>query len=106
MFRLLQAIETEDLVHGIRRHFSDDQAGEVTMRGLRAIETYGVDPRSPLPALAARAASGDATIAPELRGIDHGTAQRGGQAPVSCRQGVLERLTHPAGTPDTARSKR
>jgi hypothetical protein len=66
MFRLLQAIETEDLVHGIRRHFSDDQAGEVTMRGLRAIETYGVDPRSPLPALAARAAAGDATIAPSF----------------------------------------
>ena len=49
MFRLLQAIDTEDLTQGIHRHFADDQAGKVTMRGLRAMETYGVDPglRSP-----------------------------------------------------------
>ena len=66
MFRLLQAIDTEDLTQGIHRHFADDQAGKATMRGLRAMETYGVDPRSPLPALAARAAAGDATIAPSF----------------------------------------
>jgi hypothetical protein len=66
MFRLLQAIDTEDLTQGIHRHFADDQAGKVTMRGLRAMETYGVDPRSPLPALAARAAAGNATIAPSF----------------------------------------
>lgn len=66
MFRLLQAVETEDLVQGIRRHFADNQAGEVTLRGLQAMETYGITPRSPLPALAAQAASEDATVAPSF----------------------------------------
>ena len=41
MFRLLQAIDTEDLTQGIHRHFADDQAGKVTMRGLRARRRMG-----------------------------------------------------------------
>jgi hypothetical protein len=28
MFRLLEAIDTEDLTQGIHRHFADDQAGK------------------------------------------------------------------------------
>lgn len=66
MFRLLQAVETEDLVQGIRRHLCDDQAREVTMRGLRALETHGISPRSKLPVLAAQAATGDVTVAPSF----------------------------------------
>lgn len=66
MFRLLQAVETEDLVQGIRKHLADDQAGEVTIRGLRTLETCGMTPQSPLPILAAQAAAGDTTIAPSF----------------------------------------
>lgn len=66
LFRLLQAIETEDLVHGIRRHFADEQACEVSRRGLRVMEKHGVEPRSPLPSLAAQAAAGNATVAPSF----------------------------------------
>jgi hypothetical protein len=41
MFRLLQAIDTEDLTQGIHRHFAYDQAGKVTMRGLREWRRMG-----------------------------------------------------------------
>ncbi|RSM87074.1 hypothetical protein DMH04_12265 [Kibdelosporangium aridum] len=66
MFRLLQAIETEDLVQGVRLHLADDQARGVTVRGLKVMETHGNTPRSPLPILAAQAGAGDVTIAPSF----------------------------------------
>lgn len=66
MFRLLQTVETDDLVQGIRRHLSDDQASPTTMRGLQVLETHGTDPRATLPTLAAQAAAGDATVALSL----------------------------------------
>jgi hypothetical protein len=66
MFRLLQAIETEDLVQGVRLHLADDQARAVTVRGLKVMETHGSTPRSQLPVLAAQAGAGDVTIAPSF----------------------------------------
>lgn len=41
MFRLLQEVETEDLVRGIRCHLADDRANEVTRRGLRVWKPTG-----------------------------------------------------------------
>ncbi len=66
MFRLLQAVETSDVIDGIRLHFADDQASEVTRRGLAAMRKYGVEARSPFPVLAAQAAVGNATVAPSF----------------------------------------
>ncbi|MFD1046497.1 hypothetical protein ACFQ1S_13510 [Kibdelosporangium lantanae] len=66
MFRLLQAVETDDLAHGIRRHLTDDHANEVTMRGLRVLEAHGTTSRSALPMLAAQAAAGDVTVGPSF----------------------------------------
>ncbi|MFD8494468.1 hypothetical protein [Amycolatopsis sp. NPDC059657] len=63
MFRLLQAIETEDLARGIQKHFADPQAAEVSRRGLAAMRHHGTTTRSPMPELATRAASGDSTVA-------------------------------------------
>jgi hypothetical protein len=62
LFRLLQAIESEDLVSGLRRHFADDHAREVSTRGVRVLQNLGATVDDPLPALAARAAGGDRTI--------------------------------------------
>jgi hypothetical protein len=66
MFRLLQAVETDELAQGVHRHLADAQAGAVTMRGLRALETHGTSLRASLPTLAARAAAGDVTVAPSF----------------------------------------
>jgi hypothetical protein len=66
MFRLLQAVETEDLGQGIQRHLADDQAREVTARGLRVLEAHGSTHRSQLPMLAAQAAAGDVAVAPSF----------------------------------------
>lgn len=63
MFRLLQAIETNDLVRGIQKHFADPQAAEVSRRGLAAMRAHGITARSPMPRLATQAASGDSTVA-------------------------------------------
>ncbi|CRK61631.1 hypothetical protein [Alloactinosynnema sp. L-07] len=69
MFRLLQAVETEDLVDGIHRHVADDHARPVTERGLRVIRDHGTDPRFDLPKLASLAAAGDATVAPSFAAL-------------------------------------
>jgi len=63
MLRLLQAVETDDLLRGVQRHFADTEAAQVSQRGLQVIERYGTSARSPLPVLATQAAAGDKTVA-------------------------------------------
>ena len=63
VFRLLQAVETEDLVEGINLHLADEHAREVSLRGLRVLKEHGSAESAQLPMLATRAAAGDPTIA-------------------------------------------
>jgi hypothetical protein len=69
MLRLLQAIETADLVAGLRRHFADDDAGAISLRALSFLKETGTAPGSILPSLAAGAAAGDRTVAPSFAAL-------------------------------------
>jgi hypothetical protein len=63
-FRILQAIETADLVAGFAAHRADDHANAVTVE---AIEVYRADASAPdgrVVQLAASAAQGDPTVPP------------------------------------------
>lgn len=66
MLRLLQAVETADLVAGLRRHLAIDDARAVTNRGLSFLKEHGMTPTSRLPTLATAAAAGDRTVAPSF----------------------------------------
>ncbi|WP_229786449.1 hypothetical protein [Actinokineospora fastidiosa] len=71
MFRLLQAVEPEDLVRGLRLHLADDHARPVCERGLATIRQHGLEPKAALPSLAGQAASGDRTVAPSFAALAH-----------------------------------
>lgn len=66
MFRLLQAVETADLVTGLRRHLANNDARAICLRALKFLEQAGTTPTSILPSLAAGAAAGDRTVAPSF----------------------------------------
>ena len=66
MLRLLQAVETADLVAGLERHFGDDDARQVTTRGLTFLREHGVTSTSRLATLATEAAGGDPTVGPSF----------------------------------------
>ena len=66
MFRLLQAVDTDALADGMRRHLADDHAAEVTARGLRVLTDHALTATSALPDLATRAAAGRPTVAPSF----------------------------------------
>jgi hypothetical protein len=66
VLRLLQAVETVDLVAGLRRHFARDDAGAVSTRGLGFLKEHSLTPTSRLPMLATAAAAGDPTVAPSF----------------------------------------
>jgi hypothetical protein len=69
MLRLLQAVETADLVAGLHRHFADEDARAISLRALGFLERAGMTPASILPALAAGAAAGDRTVAPSFAAL-------------------------------------
>lgn len=69
MLRLLQAVETADLVTGLRRHLEDDDAKAIALRALTFLEQAGTTPGSVLPSLAAGAAAGDRTVAPSFAAL-------------------------------------
>lgn len=71
MLRLLQAVETADLVTGLLRHLADDDARPISVRALRFLRETGTTPGSILPSLAAGAAAGDRTVAPSLAALTH-----------------------------------
>ncbi|MDR0435526.1 MAG: hypothetical protein LBH11_01965 [Propionibacteriaceae bacterium] len=69
MFRLLQAIETEVLVEGLRGHQSEPEAACVSMQGITFIKSEGTAPDGLLPTLATETAFGDPTIAPAFAAL-------------------------------------
>jgi hypothetical protein len=74
MLRLLQAVETADLVTGLRRHFADDDARAISLRALNFLRQAGTTPGSILPSLAAGAAAGDRTVAPSFAALTQALA--------------------------------
>lgn len=69
MLRLLQSVQTADLVTGLRRHLADHDARPISLRALDFLEKAGTTPRSVLPSLAAGAAAGDRTVAPSFAAL-------------------------------------
>lgn len=69
MLRLLQAVETADLVTGLHRHFADEDARAISLRALGFLKETGMTPGSILPSLAAGAAAGDRTVAPSFSAL-------------------------------------
>jgi hypothetical protein len=69
ILRLLQAVETADLVAGLHRHFAHSEAKAVTARGLSFLREHGMTAMSRLPTLATAAAGGDPTVGPSFAAL-------------------------------------
>lgn len=69
MFRLLQAIDTNQLATGLRSHRSEPQAARVSAQAQSYIQKHSTTPTSRLPLLAADAAFGDPSIAPAFAAL-------------------------------------
>jgi hypothetical protein len=76
MLRLLQAVETADLVAGLRRHIAREEARAVTTRGLSFLQQHGTTTRSRLPVLATAAAAEDPTVAPSFVALTQALLKR------------------------------
>lgn len=68
-FRLLQVVQTVDLVTGIKKHLADEHARTTCLTGLEVIRQHGLTPEGVLPRLAASAALDDPTIAPAFAAL-------------------------------------
>lgn len=69
MLRLLQAVDTAELVAGFHRHFRHDVAREMSSRALAFMRADATEPSSRLPQLAAAATGGDPTLAPSFAAL-------------------------------------
>lgn len=65
-FRLLQAVDTADLVLGLTKHRSEPNAAAVAAEALEILHRHATSPRGRIALLASSAAGGDATVAPAL----------------------------------------
>lgn len=68
-FRLLQAIETPELIRGFQLHRTEEHAAAVTSEALRIMHEHATTADNRLPQLATAAASGDPTIAPAFAAL-------------------------------------
>lgn len=68
-FRILQAIETPDLVTGFVRHRSDDHAASVTAEAIEVYRVHASAPDGRIARLATAAAQGDPTVAPSFAAL-------------------------------------
>ena len=68
-FRLLQAIDTVDLVAGVTRHRADYNAAIVADEALDILRLHASTPRGRIAVLASSAAGGDATVAPAFAAL-------------------------------------
>ncbi|MGH3274314.1 MAG: hypothetical protein ACRDNZ_08315 [Streptosporangiaceae bacterium] len=68
-FRLLQAIDTPDLVRGFAKHREDEHAAPVTADALKIYRAHAGTPQSRIAVLAADAAQGDPTVAPAFAAL-------------------------------------
>lgn len=69
MFRVLQAVETADLVSGLKAHSADEHAAAVTNEALDLLRAQGSSAQGRIPILAASAAHGDPTVAPAFAAL-------------------------------------
>lgn len=63
-FRILQAIDTADLVRGIAKHTDDEHAAAVTAKAIEVYRAHASTVEGRIAQLAASAAQGDPTVAP------------------------------------------
>ena len=68
-FRLLQAVDTADLIRGFRSHQGDEHAAAVTAEAIDMLRTQGSTPQGRLARLAADAAHSDPTVAPAFAAL-------------------------------------
>lgn len=68
-FRLLQAIETDDLARGFALHQTNIHAAQASQEALGLLRATASDPQAPLPQLAREAALGDSTVAPSFAAL-------------------------------------
>lgn len=68
-FRLLQAVDTADLVGGVAKHRAEPNAKEVTEEALRILLAHGSPPQGRIALLASSAAGGDPTVAPAFASL-------------------------------------
>lgn len=68
-FRILQAIETEDLVAGFVAHGTDEHAASVTAEAIEVYRTHASTADGRIAVLATAAAQGDPTIAPAFAAL-------------------------------------
>jgi hypothetical protein len=66
MLRLLQAVDTEELIAGLRLHLADEYAKDVSIRAMAFLEEQGTAPDAVLPLAAAAVAGGGSTVAPSF----------------------------------------
>lgn len=68
-FRLLQAVDTADLVRGFHRHRAEEHAAAVTAEAIDLLRAHGSTAQGRIAALAASAAQGDPTVAPSFAAL-------------------------------------
>lgn len=68
-FRILQAVETTDLVAGFGSHRADDHAAVASAEAIEIYRTHASAPDDRIALLAASAAQGDPTIAPAFAAL-------------------------------------
>ena len=68
-FRLLQAVATADLVHGLTKHRGELNAAAVADEAVQNLRLHATTPRGRIALLAASAAGGDATVAPAFAAL-------------------------------------
>ncbi|MGW6032246.1 hypothetical protein ACWFOS_01200 [Gordonia terrae] len=66
ILRLLQAIDTEELIAGLTRHLGSPAAAEECLRAIEFIRANAASTASALPFAAAAVADGDPTVAPSF----------------------------------------
>lgn len=69
MLRLLQAVDTEDLLAGFRRHIADSHARDVSIRALDFLDKQGTSATSPLAQAAAAVDGGNPATAPSFAAL-------------------------------------
>lgn len=68
-FRILQAVDTPDLVRGFAFHREDEHAAVVTAEAIEVYRAHASTPQDRIALLAASAAQGDPTVAPAFAAL-------------------------------------
>ena len=68
-FRLLQAVDTAELVLGLSKHRGEPNAAGIAEEALEILRLHATTPRGRIVLLAASAAGGDATVAPAFAAL-------------------------------------